>query len=177
MKKDQYRRLFKISTNAKLITDSQHSKYSLLNRFPELKAEQIYVLYPPRIKGAPLSDSKLQDFSLEYKGFFLLISAHRWIKNSFRAIRAFDQLFSDFPGLNKKVLVLGMENGKIFKSIINKDRFVFHGYVEREVLEMLYKSAYCFVYPTLNEGFGYPPLESMKYGTPVIASAITSITD
>ena len=178
MKKDQFRKIFQISTNAKLITDSQHSKYSLLNSFPELKAEQIHVLYPPRIKGVPLSDNgKLQDLSLEEKGFFLLINANRWIKNSFRAISAFDKLFSDFPEINKKVLVLGIENGRIFRPIINKDRFVFHWYVEREVLEMLYKSAYCFVYPTLNEGFGYPPLESMKYGTPVIASAINSITE
>jgi glycosyltransferase involved in cell wall biosynthesis len=44
-------------------------------------------------------------------------------------------------------------------------------------LELLYQNAYVFLYPTLNEGFGYPPLESMKHGTPVICSAITSTTE
>lgn len=34
-----------------------------------------------------------------------------------------------------------------------------------------------FVYPSLNEGFGYPPLEAMRYGVPVIASPYSSITE
>lgn len=178
MKKNQLKKIFQISTNVKIIVPSQHTKYSLLHNFPELRAERIYVLYSPREKAFPINDNKkLQDFALKEKEFFLLISANRWIKNSFRAIRAFDQLFSDFPELNKKVLILGIEKEKVFKKLINRDRFVFHGYVKRDILEMLYKSAYCFIYPTLNEGFGYPPLESMKYGTPVICSAITSITE
>jgi len=178
MKKNQFRKIFQISTNAKIIIPSQHTKYSLLHNFPELRQDQIYVLYSPRKNTVPINDNKkLLDFALEEKEFFLLISANLWIKNSFRAIRAFDQLLSDFPELNKKLLVLGIEKDKAFKKLINRDRFVFHGYVERDVLEMLYKSAYCFIYPTLNEGFGYPPLESMKYGTPVICSAITSITE
>jgi glycosyltransferase involved in cell wall biosynthesis len=49
--------------------------------------------------------------------------------------------------------------------------------VDELELELLYQNAYSFLYPTLNEGFGYPPLESMKYGTPVLCSAITSITE
>lgn len=179
IKKNQFNKLFKISKNFKIIVPSQHTKYSLLCYFTELKQKQIYVLYSPRQKTVPLNNiKKLQDLNLREKQFFLLINADRWIKNSFRAIQALDQLFSGFPEIKKKVLVLGSDKIKRFeKMVINKNKFIFHGYVERNVLEVLYKSAYCLIYPTLNEGFGYPPLECMKYGTPVLCSAITSITE
>jgi len=49
--------------------------------------------------------------------------------------------------------------------------------VSTDELEQLYEQAFCFVYPSLNEGFGYPPLKAMGYGTPVIASSATSIPE
>ena len=55
--------------------------------------------------------------------------------------------------------------------------FHFLDYLPNKELEILYKNAFCFVYPSMNEGFGYPPLEAMKYGTPVIASMITAIPE
>jgi len=178
-KKSQFNKLFKISKNIKIIVPSQHTKYSLLCYFTELKQKQIYVLYSPRQKTVPLNNiKKLKDLNLSEKHFFLLINADRWVKNSFRSMQALDQLFSEFPEIKKKVLVLGADKIERFeKMVINKNKFIFHGYVERNVLEVLYKSAYCLIYPTLNEGFGYPPLECMKYGTPVLCSAITSITE
>lgn len=178
-RKSQFNKLFKVSKNIKIITSSLHTKYSLLCHFPELRQKQIYVLYPPRQKTVLLGDiKKLHNLNLQEKQYFLLINADRWIKNSFRAIQALDQLFSGFPEIKEKVLVLGSDKIKRFeKMIINKDKFIFHAYVQRDVLEVLYKSAYCLIYPTLNEGFGYPPLECMKYGTPVLCSAITSITE
>lgn len=46
-----------------------------------------------------------------------------------------------------------------------------------ERLRELYSNAFCFVYPSLNEGFGYPPILAMSVNTPVIASSATSIPE
>ena len=51
------------------------------------------------------------------------------------------------------------------------------GYVSDEELVYLYKNAFLFVYPSLYEGFGLPPLEAMGYGAPVLASKIPSISE
>ena len=51
------------------------------------------------------------------------------------------------------------------------------GYVDDQQLESLYANAYVFVYPSLNEGFGYPPLEAMRYKIPVIASPLSAIAE
>ena len=106
-----------------------------------------------------------------------MISASVWIKNSYRGILALDEFFDhkEFSGI--KAIVLGGLPSKIFNQIRNKKNFEIHDYVSTKQLEEYYANAYLFFYPTLNEGFGYPPLEAMKYGTPVIASSISAVRE
>jgi glycosyltransferase involved in cell wall biosynthesis len=49
--------------------------------------------------------------------------------------------------------------------------------VEDKKLVELYKNASLFVFPSLNEGFGFPPLEAMQYGVPVAASGVSSLPE
>ena len=51
------------------------------------------------------------------------------------------------------------------------------GYVPDEDLATLYGGALAFVYPSLYEGFGLPPLEAMQCGTPVIAGRVASLPE
>ncbi len=57
------------------------------------------------------------------------------------------------------------------------DRLRFTGYVEAEALPAWYSAADLFVYPSLYEGFGLPPLEAMACGTAVIASDVSSLPE
>jgi glycosyltransferase involved in cell wall biosynthesis len=180
-KKRQFARLLSVRAKRKtIVVDSYHTKYALLANFADLRRELIVVIYAPRkrVVVPDKSAEALNKFRVSARQYFLLISGNRWRKNAFRAIRALDEIFSDYPGTDKKVLVLGVNNSATFtRHIKNRNRFVFFGYVDELELELLYQNAYAFLYPTLNEGFGYPPLESMKYGNPVICSAITSTTE
>ena len=54
---------------------------------------------------------------------------------------------------------------------------VFYGYADDSELAQLYKNAKLFVFPSLYEGFGLPPLEAMSFGTPVAASNLSSIPE
>lgn len=177
-KKKEIEKVLNISRKFKIIVPSYYTKYSLLQNFPYLKNRTIHVLYSPCSDNtSSIKKSNLRKFGITAKNYFLIVGAGRWIKNSYRAIIALDQLFSTFPKIDKRVLVLGNRRANFFKKLSNPSRFVFCGNVEREEMELLYKNAYCLIYPTLNEGFGYPPLESIKYGTPVLGSAVSSITE
>ncbi|MGB9880037.1 MAG: glycosyltransferase family 4 protein, partial [Anaerolineae bacterium] len=57
------------------------------------------------------------------------------------------------------------------------DRVVFTGYVPDEDLPALYSGADLFVFPSLYEGFGLPPLEAMACGTPVVCSKASSLPE
>ena len=121
-----------------------------------------------------------QDFLL-YAG---RISPH---KNVVRIIEAFSALKAalekegKFPGL--KLIIIGDELSKhpdlrrtvIRGGVQNDVRFM--GFVPIEVLRIFYDAAKVFVFPSLYEGFGLPPVEAMAHGTPVVTSNTSSLPE
>ena len=112
------------------------------------------------------------------------ISPH---KNVVRIIEAFSALKAElekeqlFPGL--KLIIIGDELSKhpdlrrtVIRSRMQNDvRFM--GFIPIEVLRIFYDSAKVFVFPSLYEGFGLPPLEAMAHGTPVVTSNTSSLPE
>ena len=112
------------------------------------------------------------------------ISPH---KNLVRIIEAFSALKAEldkegkFPDL--KLIIIGDELSKhpdmrrtvIRGGVQNDVRFM--GFVPIEVLRVFYDLAKIFVFPSLYEGFGLPPLEAMAFGTPVVTSNTSSLPE
>lgn len=170
-----------------VITISEHSLASIKSFYPENQLKNIPVFASPTFHQLEkVSNFNIDEYEKKYfskysikeKQFFLITSAARWTKNALRAVWAFDSLFSDKIALNYKVVITGITNKNIFsKKLKNPKQFIFLNYVDREFLEVLTAKQYAFIYPSLNEGFGYPPIESFKYGIPVAASGTTSIPE
>lgn len=154
------------------ITVSNHTACAIKAYFPSFKDRKVPVFYSP-------STSSDKELSLKYTDkYFLLVSGNRFEKNNLRAIKALDMLFQGGYLKGYKVRIAGAKSSKIFRYKIKcKENFEFFDYLEDADLEQLYHDAYCLIYPSLNEGFGYPPLEAMHYGVPVLASAFASITE
>ena len=164
---------------ARTITVSEHSRASIKSFFPELLDLEIPVFYSPMTAYEP---EGFLPPGVAAKEYFLLTSGARWEKNNLRAAMAFDELVSMYQSQGKpfdfKMVITGAANPKAYlRHLKHKDRFVLLGYVENKELEFLHKNAYAFVFPSLNEGFGYPPVQSMRYGVPVAASGTTSIPE
>lgn len=112
------------------------------------------------------------------------ISPH---KNLVRIIEAFSALKAElekegrFPDL--KLIIIGDELSKspdlrrtvVRGGVQNDVRFM--GFVPIEVLRIFYDAAKIFVFPSLYEGFGLPPLEAMAHGTPVVTSNTSSLPE
>jgi glycosyltransferase involved in cell wall biosynthesis len=69
------------------------------------------------------------------------------------------------------------ELSKLIKNLNLEDDVIFTGYVADEDLPAFYNGASIFVFPSLYEGFGLPPLEAMACGTPVITSNRASLPE
>lgn len=161
-----------INSQFHLITVSEHSKNAFLAYFPELKNKNFPVFYSP---NTSLKEKTIRTRNDEK--YFFLVSGNRWEKNNLRAIMAFDRL-ADYNCMKDiRMKVTGTKGNNFRYKIKHPDRFDFLGYVDDQELESLYANAYIFVYPSLNEGFGYPPLEAMRYKIPVIASPLSSIAE
>ena len=103
-------------------------------------------------------------------------------KNTLGVIRAYGARRSELPN-QEKLVIVGLRDWRSSAAYdlvgqlgLNKS-VLFAGYVSEELLAWLYTAARCFLYPTLYEGFGFPPLEAMACGTPVITSDCTSVPE
>src|SRR5207244_3509152 len=112
------------------------------------------------------------------------ISPH---KNLVRIIEAFSALKTELEKDNKfpdlKLIIIGDELSKhpdlrrtVIKSGVQNDvRFL--GFVPIEVLQIFYDTAKVFVFPSLYEGFGLPPLVGMSHGSPLVTSNASSLPE
>lgn len=170
-----------------IITVSEYSKKDILRFFPSFPADRIFVtplatnisLKPiPKdyCKSYMKTNFKIEDPYILYIGGFSLR------KNVRELILSFSSIEKDLT-VPHKLLITGSlkDEGLCLKELVFskglQDKVIFTGYLEDDLLPILYSGSEAFVYPSLYEGFGLPPLEAMSCRTPVITSNLTSIPE
>lgn len=158
--------------NVFITTVSNYSKVSILY-YMNLTCKDIPVFYPP-FKDLPEKEGIIQNDKLRYvieskKKYFLLVSGNVPEKNIDIFLNVFKKISIIYPSFH--CVLTGIE----LKS--ENDKIISVGYLSTSDLEYAYSNAFIFVYPTYQEGFGYPPLEAMKYGVPCCVSNVTSLPE
>jgi glycosyltransferase involved in cell wall biosynthesis len=168
----------------KIISISHHTKNDIIKHFkiPEDNIKVIHLAANENYK--PLNENEInnikQKYNLNYP-FILYVGTLEPRKNIPTLLKAFYKLKKQ--GIKHKLVITGKKGWKyksIFETIeklnLQKD-VIFTGYVPDEDLPALYNAADLFVYPSIYEGFGLPPLEAMQCGTPVITSNTSSLPE
>jgi glycosyltransferase involved in cell wall biosynthesis len=162
------------------LTVSQFSKDRIVARL-KIAPERISVIRSgvDHLGKVDSDDAILKKLNLSYDRFALIVGSLAPNKNLARVIEAIERLERDH---DFTFVIAGGQNLKIFGSTVRKDRsdakrVVWAGYVSDGELKALYENAACFVFPSLYEGFGLPPLEAMYCGCPVIASREASLPE
>lgn len=124
----------------------------------------------------------LNKFGLSHGQYLLAVGTLEPRKNLSTVIAAFAQLPETlrrrFPLVIVGMKGWGMERfSESLRHMINRGEIRLPGYVDQAALPALYAGARLFVYPSLYEGFGLPPLEAMACGVPVIASRRASLPE
>ena len=136
----------------------------------------------------PISDEKeLQRVRHTYGiagDYILAVGSIQPRKNLSRLIAAYALLRRDRTEQDLPKLVIVGKRAWLYEETLRAikeqgvaDSTILTGYVPDSDLPALYSGALCFVYPSLFEGFGLPPLEAMKCGVPVIAGNRTSLPE
>jgi glycosyltransferase involved in cell wall biosynthesis len=170
----------------RILTVSETSKNDILRWF-KVPAEKITVIYnaiDERFNVRP-SDEQMQRVRERYQldqRFVLYVGNIKPHKNLERLIEAFDLLRRrGFDQL--RLLIIGDEISKYpaLRRAVHQHKQHKHvrflGFVPIETLAVLYRQASAFVFPSLYEGFGLPPLEAMASGTPVVTSNVSSLPE
>jgi glycosyltransferase involved in cell wall biosynthesis len=170
----------------RVMTVSESSKRDIL-RFVDTepdKIDVIYNAYDDRFGVEPLEEDVIrvrERFQL-HDEFVLYAGNVKPHKNVERLIQAFDLVRK--RGLDHlKLVIIGDEVSKYaaLRRAVHKHqlhKYVrFLGYLPEETLAVMYRLAGVFVFPSLYEGFGLPPLEAMASGTPVVTSNVSSMPE
>lgn len=170
----------------RVLTVSEASKHDILHYFkiPPEKIEVVYNALDERFRTPP-DEAALARVRERYQlnhPFVLYAGNIKPHKNLVRLIEAFDGLRHEgFEDL--KLLIIGDEISKwpALRHAVHAHKLHKHvrflGFLSDDTLAALYRLASVFVFPSLYEGFGLPPLEAMASGTPVVTSNVSSLPE
>lgn len=160
-----------------IITDSFATKNDIIKllKIPEKRIEVIYpaveIIYP----SAEEIKKTLKKYQIKTP-FILTVGKIEPRKNLQRLINAFIKI--DIKNINLIVVGpkgWGIDNYQL--PIINRQNIKFLGFIPDKDLYSLYAATIFFIYPSIYEGFGYPIVEAMKLGCPVITSNTSSLQE
>lgn len=168
----------------KIIAISNSTKIDLMRYFhiPEHKIKVIYLGIDSFYKPADTEEQTrvLNKYCIK-QPFILFVGTLEPRKNIPTLLKSFYKLKKNkYP---HKLVIVGRKGWRyrnifeIISSLKLQDEIIFTGYVPEEDLPGLYSAANLFVYPSLYEGFGLPPLEAMACGCPVITSNTSSLPE
>lgn len=169
-----------------ILTVSEWSKKDILKFFP-IDENKVYVTpLAADAKYRPLDKSqcrKLLADAYNINGpFILYLGGFSARKNVKALISAFSKIYNELEkGYSLVIVGAARDQGQLLSeyscNLELASKIVFTGFVPEEHLPVLYNACEAFVYPSLYEGFGLPPLEAMSCGAPVITSNLTSIPE
>lgn len=161
-----------------IIAVSESTKRDLVDIY-EVNPDKIQVIYSgvDPLFRQPIQSEAIQRVKKRYQlpeRYILYLGTIEPRKNISLLIRAFEQLATKDKDI--KLVIAGI-NGWLYHQIHHmidnspyRDRILRIGFVDIEDKPIVYHLAQIFVYPSLYEGFGFPPLEAMASGTPTIVA-------
>lgn len=173
---------------ARIATVSEYSRRDLLSIY-KLPPEKVVVTYngiESHFAPQPGSPNEAEEICGRFgiaRDFLLAVGSLQPRKNLVRLIRAYAKLRAEREDFTPQLVIVGRKlwlAHEIFDEVKRQrwaDDVILTGYVADEDLPALYRAALAFVYPSLFEGFGLPPLEAMACGTPVVTSDVSSLPE
>jgi glycosyltransferase involved in cell wall biosynthesis len=173
---------------ARIATVSEYSRQDLLRTYG-LPPEKVVVTYngveshfTPDPAGPDEAAAIRARFQIG-REYLLAVGSLQPRKNLVRLIRTYAKLRAERPGFTPQLVIVGRKlwlADSIFDEVKRQpwaDDVILTGYVTDADLPALYRGAAAFVYPSIFEGFGLPPLEAMACGTPVVTSNNSSLPE
>lgn len=165
---------------------SKATQQEILRLIPGVSADKIHII-PCGVTTdfQPHTSEKIEKVLQHYQisnAYILSVGTMEPRKNLSRLLISYEKLIEQYKTSVDLVLVgtKGWKYSQLLQQLQNnklKERIHVLGYTPQQDLSILYSGAKLLIYPSIQEGFGLPPLEAMACGTPVITSNNSSLAE
>lgn len=172
-----------VLNSAKLITISQWVKNDIIRKYHRRDIDVIYnpILVTKELV-VPFANIK-ERYGIENKQFFYTVSQMIPHKNLVTLLKVMQSICETNLNLPKKLLITGVNGSaaeqlkETIKQLHLEDNVLFTGYISNEERNTLYQHCHTFLFPSVFEGFGMPPVEAMFFGAKVVTTRCASIPE
>ncbi len=177
---------YSIKKARRIITVSEFSRNEITRMYKNSEKKICTVYNGISDEFKPATEKEIQDTLKKYgisAPYILTVSNLQPRKNLKGLIKAFFKILKEKKDFPCKLVIVGKKlwlYDEIFSEIRNsvfRDKVVITGYLTQHQLVSLYSGAKMFIYVSFYEGFGFPPLEAMACGCPVITSSTSSLPE
>lgn len=169
-------------TSDKIVAISNFVKKDISEKL-NIPLGKISVIYNPitGLEGIAEFEAIKDKYDIIEKSYYYTVSSLSPHKNLKTLLYVIKKLKDENSNVPKKLLISGI-GGKSKNEIVTliskldiEKEVILTGFISNEERNSLYKNAKIFLFPSIFEGFGMPPIEAMLLGTPVITTKLTSI--
>lgn len=173
-----------VESSEKIIAISEYVKNDIVDTY-HISPDKVQVIYDAIVLDTETcaSDEKLIDFGVEKRKYYYTVSSLFLHKNLKTAVLAISELKKRNSEHFYPLVVSGIGGRKrneldqlIAENGLQED-IIFTPFVENAERNMLYKNCRAFIFSSIFEGFGMPPIEAMAMGTPVLTTRCTSLEE
>lgn len=161
-----FKRIATTSSHVVAISQNTKREYQDFSHIPESKISMIY-------EAGEVHKGELQPYDTPFKEFIMYVGQQPDYKNLRRLAEAHQLLLEKHPDLGLIFVGRMNKDTELNKAYFKKQEYKnihFTGFIPDSQRDWLFTEARAYVFPSLMEGFGLPPLEAMAYGTPVVSS-------
>ena len=161
-----FKRVARISDHIIAISKNTKREYQAFTSIPDNKISVIY-------EAGEVHKGDLEPYDVPFKDFIMYVGQQPDYKNLRRLAEAHQLLLKKYPNLG--LVFVGRMNedtkrNKAHYDSLGSKNIHFTGYLPDPQRDWLFTKCKAYIFPSLMEGFGLPPLEAMAYGTPVVSS-------
>jgi glycosyltransferase involved in cell wall biosynthesis len=164
-----------------ILADSVATKRDLVTAY-NINPDKIRVVYPGVEGISRASDTEIATVRAKHKlpeRYWLFVGTIQPRKNIARLIAAYQQWRAQANETDRAIpLVLAGRRGWLSETLpLDAPGVILPGYIDDADIASLYSGALALTFPSLYEGFGFPVIEAMRCGTPVLCSSTSSLPE
>lgn len=173
-----------IKTSSKIIAISNFVRDDIIDKF-NVKQDKVCTIYNPIKIEKFIDDFSIikEKYGVDDNSYYYTVSSMHKHKNLITLLKVMKNIKENYPDINKKLIISGIsgnahdEFNKKIKELGIEDIIITTGFIDDSERNILYKHSSIFLFPSIFEGFGMPPIEAMLLGKEVITTEKTSIKE